>query len=81
MTTKRTLTPAGWSRLSGAYSPSFAKVVGGIHWRLTTLSRGFSLARYIESERYWQLAGEFHSADAASAHVDAVMMAERAQEA
>ena len=54
-----------WGRLGGSYQPAWARDygVGGL-FRVTRIRADgslWSLARYVEAERYWQLLGEYET--------------------
>ena len=60
---------AQWGRLGGSYRPAQVRDFGaGGLFRVTRITADgslWSLARYVEAERYWQLLGEYETSDLA----------------
>ena len=58
-----------WGRLGGSYQPAWVRDFGaGGLFRVTRIKADgslWSLAQYVEAERYWQFNGEYESADLA----------------
>ncbi len=65
---------SNWRRSGGSYQPSWVREYGaGGLFRVTRIRQDgslWSLAYYVESERYWQLSGEFATMDLAKERAD-----------
>ena len=63
------MTDKTWGRLGGSYQPSWVRDYGtGGLFRVTRIKSDnslWSLGYYVESERYWQFAGEYETMDLA----------------
>ena len=82
----KTQTDKSWGRLGGSYQPAQVRDFGaGGLFRVTRIKADgslWSLARYVEAERYWQFLGEYETRDLAKERAGLIAaMNERANRA